>query len=293
MIKVCKIFLACCLLCAPLGAQPSALALKDEIKKLEGEIPKAAPEQRSALLLQLAKTYYRDQNQEKAFSTFLQAIESANAKDRPPNPEDTKLYAEALAVYLDPHAQSTKETAAALLEKYGPIVKEHPEFTQLAFLVGASYANAGQFTDFFDMFYRSYSAAPHHYLAYKTKAIIHIKLFERAGTPEAKDIQRQKIIDELLQAMEIYPQDHTLYKMVIAFSPDKQKGEVVNRSLKKIIDNNMMIPRTDIGFYVEEAIKTQQFDSAQQLLDKAREWYQYSRIINTAQEILDQQRKRA
>lgn len=293
MAKVLKFILVSALCCVPLCAQPSKLAVKDSIKNLEVLLQTADESEKSLLLLSLAKTYFQDQNQEKAFEYFLRAINSAAAHEVPISAEDARLYAEALSIYLDPHAQSTKDTASAILEKYESVAKEHPEYTQIGFLVGASYANAGRFSDFFDMFYRSYSAAPNHYLAYKTKAIIHIKLFERAGTSEAKDLERQKIIDELLKAMEIYPQDHTLYKMTIAFSPENQKEMVVHNALKKIVESNMMVPRMDIGFYVEEAVKTHQYHEAQQLLDQQREWYRYSRIINAAQEFLDQHKKRA
>src|SRR5690606_28899185 len=109
-----------------------------------------------------------------------------------------------------------------------------------------------------------------------TKAILHIKLFEKASSPEAKDFQRLQIIKELAMAADAYPNDHALYKMMVAFSPLNQKAQIINNNLKTIIDRNMLIPRTDIGFYVEEAIKEQQFDSAQRLIDKAREWYPFS-----------------
>lgn len=285
-----KFYLLLMVGCASLGAQASTL--KETIKNLEVQLQKEEGQDQSLLLLTLAKAYYQDQDQEKAFETFLESLEKADVDDRPLDQDDETLYAEALGIYLDPHAQSTKETATAILKKYAAVVKEHPDYRQLAFLVGASYANGGQFSEFFDLFYHSYSAAPHHYLVYKTKAILHIKLFERASTQEAKDLQRQKILDDLTKAIEGYPQDHALYKMMVAFSPEKQKSKVLSSALKKIVDENIVVPRTDIGFYVEEAAKVQQFESAQLLLDKQREWYRYSRIINTAQEFLDQQRKR-
>lgn len=286
------IFLCYTVHCACLCAQPSSLAAKDVIKKLEDSRPQLPLEERSKTFLELSKAYYVDQNHEKAFITFLEALETARAKDEPAGAEDSRLYGEALNLYLDPHAQSTRQTASAILDRYGSIIKEHPEYSTLAFLVAASYANAGKFSDFFDLFYASYLKAPKHYLAYKTKAILHIKLFEKASSPEAKEYQRRQIIKELGLAADAYPNDHTLYKMMVAFAPQSQKAQIINNNLKTIVDRNMLIPRTDIGFYVEEAIKEQQFASAQRLIDKAREWYPFSRIINAAQEYLDQHKTR-
>lgn len=288
--KIIKIVIS--LLCsAPLVAQPSTLALKEEIRELSKKNTESG-EKNSALLLELAKKYQLDQDQEHAFVYFLKAINVAAGVDIPYLDEDNRIYSEALAVYLDPHAQSTRETAATILKNYGQLAKDHPEYIQIGFLVAASNANQGHYNDFFDLFYRSYLAAPNHYLAYKTKSIIHIKLFERASTLAEKDKQRESILHELSKSIELYPQDHTLYKMSVGFAPHEQKAAIISRSLKKIIDGNIVIPRTDIGFYVEESAKAGLYDEAQQLLNKAREWYQFSRIINTAQEFLDQQRKR-
>lgn len=288
-LHICPIFF---LFTAILIAQPSALVLKDNLASLESEAAQASGEGKSLLLLQLAKTYYKDQNQEKAFDSFLKALDAAAEENFSDNDEDGRLYAEALDIYLNPKAQSTRDTAHELLTRYGHVVKQHPEYTQLGFLVAASYANTGEFADFFDLFYHSYRRTPRHYLSRKTKAIIHIKLFEKMGDSVAKEEERLRIIAELTRAAEIYPQDHTLYKMIIAFAPDSKKKEMVITNLKKIVDGNMVVPRTDIGFYVEESVKVEQYDAAQTFLNKAKEWYQYSKIINAAQEYLDKEKTR-
>lgn len=292
MIYGIRLFFLFFLLFSPLRAEPPSFLLKDRIANLEAIVQECAGESLSAQLLELARAYYQDQNQEKAFSTFLFALSEVKPQKQEPSLEDKRLYEEALAIYLDPHAQSTRETASAILSKYQTIYKQHIGYSELGFLVAASYANTGQFTDFFEVFYRSYIVYPEHYLAHKTKAILHVKLMEQSCSSEAREQQKQKILTELTKAAQAFPKDHSLYKMMIAFSPQKQKAILINSVLKKIVDGTMVVPRMDIGFYVEEAVKEQQFDSAQQLLDKAREWYQFSRIINGAQEYLDQQKKR-
>lgn len=126
------------------------------------------------------------------------------------------------------------------------------------------------------------------------------ELFLELSKLYLKDQNQEKAFRIFLEALRFAPtktsshspQDHSLYKMLIAFAPVAQKSEVVKVSLKKNVDENIVIPRTDVGFYVDEAVNVQQFDSAQQLINKAREWYRFSRIINAAQECLDQQKKK-
>lgn len=275
----------------PLTGEPEIFSIKDSIRRLEEDVHSASTQLKGKKFLSLALAYYRDQDQEKAFTAFLDSLEFTQTVPYKDTFVDQGFYEDALKIYLDPHAQSTKETAEDILNKYGSLVKDHPDYTQLKFLVAASYANTGSFKEFFQLFYSAYEQAPNHYLAFKTKAIIHIKLLERADTLEKKDLERQNILSALEKAMGIYPQDHTLYKMTIAFSPPQKKQEVVNICLNKIININVIVPRTDLIFYIDEAVKTQQMDLAQKLLDKAREWYEYSRIINAAQQYLDQQKK--
>ena len=124
-------------------------------------------------------------------------------------------------------------------------------------------------------------------MAYRTKAILHIKLFEKARTSQEKAEQRQKILENLRLAEGVYPQDTSLYKLQITFSSDADKLKALQSSLQKIMSENMIVPRTDILFYVSEALEAKDKKLAQQFLDKAKEWYQVSRMIDTAQEMID------
>lgn len=276
---------------AILNAQAAHSAIKERIHSLEfidcvNEGPAAIRK------LELAKAYVLDQNMEKAFTVFLEALENSAVETEMFSETDETFYQEALAFYLDPHAQSTKDTASDLLRRFEPVLKEHPECIQVSLLMAASYANMGRYRDFFALFFQAYPYASHHYLAYKTKAIIHIKLFEKACTAEQKESEQQKIVAYLQKASEKYPRDHSLYKMMVAFSPPAIKDQMIKSGLKKIVDDNIVIPRTDLVFFVEMAAKHNEFESAQLLLDKARQWYPYSRIINAAQQFLDEEEKR-
>jgi hypothetical protein len=48
----------------------------------------------------------------------------------------------------------------------------------------------------------------------------------------------------------------------------------------------MMTARGDIAFYVQQAVSINEIELAQKFIDKATEWYQYSRTIKSAQQYL-------
>jgi len=235
-------------------------------------------------VLQRAKNHLKNQEQEMAFQTFLSSLDASSAQQAI-TIEEKQLYDKALPLYLD-HAD-LKQNSLSIAQEYGPIIKKHPEYHMLTFFVAAAVANAGAYEQFFDLFHSAYAAHPHHFLAYKTLAVIHIKLFERARTPEEREMQRQKILDNIAKAIDRYPSDTSLYKMQIGFADGPQKAQIVGDSLNKILVGNIIIPRIDIPIYVQKAVETKQYDLAQKFIDKAHEWYQVSRLLTRAQEYLD------
>jgi hypothetical protein len=235
-------------------------------------------------LLQQAKDHLKNQEQEKAFQVFLSSLETGETQSTPTAEEQT-LYDQALNLYLD-HTDP-QQNSLKIVQEYAPVIKKHPDFHLLTFLVAASAANAGAYEQFFDLFHPAYRANPHHFLAYKTLAVIHIKLFEKARTPEERERQRQKILDNIAKAIDRYPSDTSLYKMQIGFADGPQKAQIVSDSLNKIISGNIIVPRVDIPIYVHKAVETKQYDLAQKFIDKAKEWYKLSKLLTGAQEYLD------
>jgi hypothetical protein len=86
------------------------------------------------------------------------------------------------------------------------------------------------------------------------------------------------------------PEDISLYKMLICTASAEEKKETVVFAIKTIIDSNVVIPRGDIPFYINEALLTDNVDLAEKLLERAKSWYQYSRIIQEMQRQIDEQR---
>lgn len=257
-----------------------AIAIKqDEITSQSGQAKGAA-------LKELAYLYLKDQDQEKAFSTFLLALDLA-PKLRKECPEDSEIYKKAFQIYLDPSNGSPQVTAQKLLSELNPVIDKEPDQIILQYFIAIAYANLNRFVEFFDHFYQAYTYYPDHYLAYKTQAVLHIKLLERTRGEEDRDKQKRMILKQLEEALKREPRDVAIYRLSISFSPKEEKEEQVRRSLNKIIRDNIMVPRSDLMFYVQEALDSDESDLAARFIQKAREWYPESRLVNEAQTYLD------
>lgn len=235
----------------------------------------------------LAIAYYKDQEQEKAFQVFLEALNDAVPVGSTHQVSENELqaYEQALQFYLS-QSDSPQENAKRLIADFGSIADAHPDYHLLGYIIAAAEANLDQFPRFFERFYQSYLVFPEHYMAYKAMAVLHIKLFNRGRTPSERELQRQKILESAITASTMYPQDHTLYKIILSFTPRDKQGKALTDLLNKIIDENIMIPRSDIAIYVDQAIEFKQTELAQKLVNKGREWYCYSRIVEEAQQRL-------
>jgi len=236
----------------------------------------------------LAEAHYLDQEHAKAFEAYLSALSHVSHAQKsnasPMGKEEALLYEEALKVYLDPTARDPVITSLKMRDLYAGIWRLHPEYAELGYLVAIAYANLGEYTDFFEIFYLSYKKIPDHYLSYKTQGILHLKLYDRRKTLEEKERERAQVLLYFNKAKELYPQDPSLYKMEIAFSLDKER--ILETDLKEIIDKDIVIPRADLSFYIDQLFAYGKNELAAEFLAKARKWYPYSRTLDAADDIV-------
>ncbi|MFV0339382.1 MAG: tetratricopeptide repeat protein [Parachlamydiaceae bacterium] len=263
---------------------------KEAIELSQKLITEAPQEKKAGYLVKLAMAEYKDQEHGKAIETYLKAM---NLTPKPKEPykqseEDAKLYKEALALYLNPRERDSKITALRIHEVYAGILRMHPEYVDLGFIVATSCANLDRFEEFFQVFYTSYTQNPDHYLAYKTRAILLIKLFERAKTIEEKNRERKRIEEALQQAKDRYPLDSSLYRLQIAYAPMEEKKEILRKNLNEIFAHSIVIPRSEMSFYFDQLFAYGEEDMAKKLLEKARGWYPYSRTLDAAKEMLEE-----
>lgn len=234
----------------------------------------------------LAEAYYKDQEHAKAYEAFLKALQLTKKDNAPPlmGKDEAFLYDEALKTYLDTTARDPVTISLKIRDQYAGIWRLHPEYAELGYLVAIAYANLGEYTDFFEIFYRSYKKIPDHFLAYKTQGILHLKLYDRGKTLEDKERERVQVLFYFNKAKELYPQDYSLYKMEIAFSQDKE--QILETNLKEIIDRDIVIPRADLSFYIDQLFAYGKNELATEFLAKARKWYPYSRTLDAADDII-------
>lgn len=237
----------------------------------------------------LAEAYYKDQEYAKAFNVFLKALEYSAAKPYERSKEESKLYEDALQVYLDPSERDLPTIAVKIRDLYGGIWSLHPDYAELGYLVAIAHANLGDYPQFFEVFFRSYQEFPDHFLAYKTKAILSIKLYEREKLPKDKENRKEEIVYFVRKAKALYPKDPALYRMEIAFS--KEKSESIDVNLKEILDKDIVIPRDDLSFYIDTLLAYGKNELAEAFLLKARKWYPYSRTLDAANQLISEKKK--
>lgn len=262
--------------------------LKQAITLQKEVIEKSNLEAKSESTYELALLYLKDQDQENAFQTFLTALDQppstvAKGKMLVRQPDLDATSEKLLNIYLDYNSTSPQETALKLIET-ATATKDNISSPSQEYLIAIAYANLGRYEEFFQKFYKAYLEQPDHYLAYKTKAILHIKLLERKIREEERSIQREAIVENLTQAVQREPKDASIYRMLISFSQKEKKRENLRRSLNKIVNDNIMIPRGDVMFYVQEGLDAGEIVLTQKFLCCSHKWYPQSRMVTTAQE---------
>ena len=309
---------------------------KTAIQMYQEQIKKSDPALRSVLQLKLAIAYLHDQEQERAFRAFLDALEVVtdsipkqpekwafgqreSSRDslgiwtqlRQSNPgalaqpkcplfrlfgyryqmtaNEEQLYSEALKLYLSHTGRLAQKGSAQILQKYRDVVRQHAEYHQLGYLVALSLANSGQYEEFFRLFFASYQAMPDHYLAYKTRALLSLKLRERARSPEQGMAEERDIFRYAAEALKRNPRDVSLYQMSLQFAPPQEKKLLVSSYLNNMIHDNIIVPRGDLLFFVKEATDLGESDLAARFVRQAQIWYPESRIVDAAMEYVQAQ----
>ncbi len=251
---------------------------KEKIAAYFEKLFTASGDEKSEIYKNLSLEFYLAQDFENAIKTFLKALDCATIHVTALN--ETCIGQEAFKIYLDKKDKSLHLASKEIIDLFKDKYYENTNDYLLGFILALEYANLNQYDKFFEIFYRAYFLSPAHYLKYKTRAILNIKLFDRARTVEEKEKYRQQISLNLQKASEIYLQDSNLYQLMILFSDKENKSFLVDTLLNKIINHNIVIPRADISFYVKQAAASGKFDLALCFIEKASFWYPVSRVID-------------
>lgn len=264
----------------------AALDVKEEIAVCQKMLASAKS---GELYYKLASAYLHDQELDKAFQNFLLALHATPAKSPPQmGQEEEECYSAALTHYLKGGGGEPEKMAGELIEKYEGRANRHPEWIHLNFLIATAYANRGDFTTFFEKFYRTYPFLSDTFLAYKTQGILFMRLAQRTPSMEERGVYQERAWHYLSSALERNPQDGGLYKVLISLAKEGKRGPLVLSYLKKLVEQEVFIARGDICPYVQEAVAQGELELGQQIIDLAQGQYDFSRAVLAAQEYLNQ-----
>lgn len=265
-------------------------SLKEQIAIQEILLQKpGTQEERSQVFLKLAHFYSQDQELDKAFFNFLEALKNCpHGAVSPLLPEEEKLFNEAFQCYLSQSPSDPFKASQELLMHYEGAAKEHPEYLHLNFLLSAAYANLGKYPLFFQKFYRAYPSLWDSYLSYKTQGVLYLRLSQREKSPEGRQKLQKVAVGFLTKALQKEPLDAGIYKILVSLAKEEQNMPLVLLFLQKLTEAEVPIPRGDIFLYVKEAVTLEEYELGQELIDQARKRYEFSRALTTAQDYLDQ-----
>lgn len=231
----------------------------------------------------LAQAYYIDQELDEAFKHFLFALDFVEPKEAL-SLDNSK---EAIDFYVSQTGSDPVRAAADLLIRYKEDTSQ-----QTRFILSMAYANLGQYATFFSDFYEGYPHYAESFLAYKTRGILALRLAQHEKELGRLASYREEAFKHLTTALEHYPYDASLYKVLIFLAKDEKNDALIGTYLHKIVDHTVKVARADIYLYVREAVTLDDLDIAQALIDQAKEQYEYSRAISAAEDYLNQHRGR-
>lgn len=260
------------------------------IEKQKALVQARSAVEKSALYYELALAFYQDQEVDQAFFHFLESLKGIpTGAEYRLSEKESALYTEALEDYLARSVSDPIQAAQMLLQKYGEAADQNRHFVYLNFLMATAYANLGKYEDFFERFYKGYGYLHDSFLAYKTKGILYLRLSHHGKSAEERQLFQKEAFDCLTIALNRNSQDSSLYKVLIFLAKDEKKNALILSYLQKMVDNKVELPRSDIFFYVREAVLLGALELGQAIIDRGRTLYEYSRSITAAQEYLNQQ----
>jgi len=276
---------------AHLGTKTFA-SVKEDITCAKSWLQKElSSQERSQHLLKLACAFIQDQEIDEGFHAFLEALASTSREKEPEmSSQEKEMFEEAFLYYLS-HEKDPSQTASLLLEKYEPVLQEHPEYIHLGFLLATVQANQGNYEKFFQKFYQYYPSLWDTFLAYKTCGILWLRLSRQQTSAEGRLAFEKRAVEQLQKALEKPTKDPNVYKIVMVHAKEQGKSSQVHAYLRNIVEYGVPMGRLDVLFYVQEAVSLKDYALAEAILDQARLLYKSSQLVTAAQEYLDQQKR--
>jgi len=205
------------------------------------------------LSYRLALALLTDQEQDRAFLAFLDALNATEPQESWDFPE------EALNAYLLGHTVA------------------HSSDPSVNIFHAIALANRGEFAGFFTHFFTAYPHFKGTFLDFKTQATIYLRLSQRAYSKE-RYLQLAK--ECLIRALELEPRDSSIYRHLLHLEGDHASY------LEKLCQSDVQLQRGDILPFVQGALRCGCTEIAERIVEKAKQRYSYSRAIEEAEKLL-------
>lgn len=205
------------------------------------------------LYYRLALAQLNDQDPERAFISFLNALDMTESQELWDFPK------QALQAYLlgEPIAYS--------------------EDLAINFFHAITLANRGEYAAFFTHFFAAYPHFKDTFLDYKTRATIYLRLSQKAYY---KDRYLNLAKEYLLRALELESCDISIYRNLLRLEGDHRLY------LEKLCQSDVQLQRGDILPFVQQALRIREREIAERIVEKAKQRYSYSRAIEEAEKLL-------
>lgn len=210
---------------------------------------------------------------------FLEQVEAVSAApSQNKTKAETELYREGINFLL------TQESLPHVyMEKIKQELMLNSGMDRLRFFLALSAKEGGDESEFQRQFLKAYASYPSDYLSYRIKGGLYASLYAHVRSVREKNLVRQATFQNVSEALASEPRDREMQKLKIAFCQDEERCQTIG----KIIDKVGKVPKEDVRYFVVQLVDTGEKKKAEAFLDKAREWYSGSRVINRSQNYID------
>lgn len=265
---------------------------QQEIALNEARLKSATVSEKAGIYLDLALAHLAEQELESAITYFFSALHSMPLDSQyVMGAEEKLIFDEAFSFYVQEGVNEPQETAKKLIDKWGDQIKQHQEWHSLKMLIATAYANLEQFDRFFRLFYQAYPHDCQSYLSLKTQGILLLRLSMVAKDEGRRGTLKREAVHRLREALNKYKKDPTLYRLLFHFAKEMKEIKEQISLLEEMVNNRIVIPRSDLYFYVKEACDLGDIALAEKIVTYAEELYEYSRGLTAARDYVKQRKR--
>jgi len=223
-----------------------------------------------------AKLLWANQQRSEAQAFFLKSLDSSFYKKN--SARDEPSIRNALDALYRKSWQS-QEATKRLITSARKLLEEFPTSSSLYYYLSVAYANQQDFISFFDAFYEGWIRDSNQFLAWKTRGVLHLRLFESTADPQEKSFHQNQAVRCLEEAFICQPDDLSLLMKMLFLLPFERRKEYLQKMYGHLLRLSNPPARYEFFYFIEQALELESLDVARALLQKAQEWYQYSRAV--------------